>query len=100
MSKENVFAFWQEVEKSAELQERLRALSSGSAAETAVGFVRLANERGFAVTSEEVAQIFETGKTELADEELEAITGGSSISFNSRIRLMYSSFFKPTTGQL
>jgi len=101
MSKEKVLEFWKEIEGNPELGERLQQLAEESREDPAAGFVRLAAERGVAITKEDVASILDLGSRELTDQELDAAAGGISITYLGRMRFAFTQLkgFKPPSGR-
>jgi|MDSZ01.2.fsa_nt_gb predicted ribosomally synthesized peptide with nif11-like leader len=69
MSEEQLKAFVEKVQSDTSLQEKLKVAADADAA------LAIANEAGFAITAEDI-QSMQTS-TDLSDEELEAITGGT-----------------------
>ena len=66
MSEEQLKAFIEKVKADTTLQEKLKVAADADAA------LAIANEAGFAITAEDIPS-----STDLSDEELEAITGGT-----------------------
>jgi predicted ribosomally synthesized peptide with nif11-like leader len=74
MSMESAEAFYERVEKDAELRKKLRELASKENVERYVK-----GELGYDFTLEEMQKVIFERNPEMTDEELEAVTGGVGI---------------------
>ncbi len=71
MSEEQLKAFLEKVEADSSLQEKLKAAADANAV------IAIAKEAGFAITAEDI-QSMQSATTELSDDELGGVAGGSS----------------------
>ncbi len=76
MSKENVVAFWQKVEKNQELQEQLAAIPDGERDVMVSDLMGVAAEEGFLFTAEQFAEAGNLDNVPLSDGDLDTIAGG------------------------
>ena len=72
MSMESAVAFYERVEKDAELRNKLRELGSGENVRS-----YLKDELGYDFTEEELRKVLSKRNPEMTDVDLEAVTGGA-----------------------
>ena len=77
MPMESAVAFYERLEKDAELQEKLKELGSKEKIEPYVK-----NELGYDFTREEMQKVIFENHPEMTDEELEAVVGGGAPGVN------------------
>ena len=72
MSEEQLKSFLEKVKADTSLQEKLKAAADADAA------LAIAKEAGFAITAEDIQSMQSATATDLSDEELEGVAGGTA----------------------